>query len=193
MGNLEEIPIGQHVDLEEALRLSAIPFLVEARDRARLPESFQREFKKGHFIFISAEQRGVGAAGRSPAARRGDRGEPDAAGTGIDLSQNRSRSLVELPIEEKRHQLQLASDQTWKRFIPACAGEPCRSSSSPRRKWVYPRVCGGTCLFNLHHHQYQGLLRVCGETSTPAFFSSTITGLSPRVRGNRTICLPSSI
>ena len=35
---LKEIPIGQLVDLEEALRESTIPFLIEARDWARLPD-----------------------------------------------------------------------------------------------------------------------------------------------------------
>ncbi len=41
--DLEEILIGQLADLEEALRLSTIPFLLEARDWARLPWSFHRE------------------------------------------------------------------------------------------------------------------------------------------------------
>ena len=41
--DLEQIPIGKLVDLEDALRESTIPFLVEARDWARLPESFHRE------------------------------------------------------------------------------------------------------------------------------------------------------
>ena len=48
--------------------------------------------------------------------------------------------------------------------IPACAGEPSRSSRSAVRMAVYPRVCGGTKVYP----------RVCGGTS----------GLSPRVRGN---------
>lgn len=53
--DLEEIPIGQLVALEEALRLSTIPFLVEARDWARLPESFQREIERDYFILVPAE------------------------------------------------------------------------------------------------------------------------------------------
>ena len=49
--------------------------------------------------------------------------------------------------------------------IPACAGEPARSSA--RLVWhrVYPRVCGGT--------------------SNPIASASRNTGLSPRVRGNQ--------
>ena len=49
--------------------------------------------------------------------------------------------------------------------IPACAGEPRRRNTRPRRSRVYPRVCGGT--------------RVHGATPIG------IRGLSPRVRGNR--------
>ena len=50
------------------------------------------------------------------------------------------------------------------RSIPACAGEPCQRWAGRGRTSVYPRVCGGTaCTHNL---------------------SSSMVGLSPRVRGN---------
>ena len=50
------------------------------------------------------------------------------------------------------------------RSIPACAGEPSAQQATTQGKEVYPRVCGGTA----------------------AIFSSSlsISGLSPRVRGN---------
>ena len=53
----------------------------------------------------------------------------------------------------------------WTRSIPACAGEPGtpRTTSAPPE--VYPRVCGGTRRRGLRTGQ--------------------VTGLSPRVRGNR--------
>ena len=51
--------------------------------------------------------------------------------------------------------------------IPACAGEPSRSSSCCADCTVYPRVCGGT----------QGQVR----------FYRTLAGLSPRVRGNHSV------
>lgn len=72
LGNLEEILIGQLVGLGEGLNLFTIPFLVEARDWARLPGSFCREIERDYFILISAEERVARAADRSPAARRGD-------------------------------------------------------------------------------------------------------------------------
>ena len=51
------------------------------------------------------------------------------------------------------------------RSIPACAGEPAGRRFARRRRWVYPRVCGGT---------------------TPATATPRLPrGLSPRVRGNR--------
>ena len=49
---LEEIPIGQLVDLEEALRLSTSPFLVEARDWARLPERFYHEIGRDYVVLV---------------------------------------------------------------------------------------------------------------------------------------------
>ncbi len=49
--------------------------------------------------------------------------------------------------------------------IPACAGEPTRPAGRSCRPTVYPRVCGGT---------------------PPSAFSIVmVSGLSPRVRGNR--------
>ena len=50
------------------------------------------------------------------------------------------------------------------RSIPACAGEPWPPTPTLRGIWVYPRVCGGTCLCHL--------------------IPPAIKGLSPRVRGN---------
>ncbi len=49
---LQEIPIGQLGDFEEAVRESTIPFLVEARDWARLPERFHGEIERHHVVFV---------------------------------------------------------------------------------------------------------------------------------------------
>ena len=45
---LIEIPLVQLGNFEEAVRESTIPFLVEARDWARLPERFHREIERDH-------------------------------------------------------------------------------------------------------------------------------------------------
>lgn len=42
---LKEIPAGRLADFKDALCESTIPFLVEARDWARLPERFQQEIE----------------------------------------------------------------------------------------------------------------------------------------------------
>ena len=52
-----------------------------------------------------------------------------------------------------------------KRSIPACAGEPCLRWLTLIPTEVYPRVCGGT--------------------TTPFQLNYPVSGLSPRVRGNR--------
>ena len=55
--DLNEIPAGQLGEFEEAIRESNIPFLVEARDWARLPERFHREIERGHVVLAETEHR----------------------------------------------------------------------------------------------------------------------------------------
>ena len=62
---LEKIPLATLMDEEEALRESTIPFLVEARDWARLPESFQREIGRDYVVIVP---------GKSPAGRLASQG-----------------------------------------------------------------------------------------------------------------------
>ena len=55
------------------------------------------------------------------------------------------------------------------RSIPACAGEPSARRNCTSSSPVYPRVCGGTCMF--------------------AYSNLCARGLSPRVRGNLHRCI----
>jgi len=55
---LVAIPAGQLLDFEEALRESRIPFLVEARDWARLPERVHAEIERGHVVLAEGRTRG---------------------------------------------------------------------------------------------------------------------------------------
>ncbi len=48
--DLQEIPLDRLADFEEAFRESDIPFLVEARDWARLPERFHREIERNYEV-----------------------------------------------------------------------------------------------------------------------------------------------
>ena len=52
---LEEIPLERLMALEEAVRESTIPILVEARDWARLPERFQREIGREYVVVVRYE------------------------------------------------------------------------------------------------------------------------------------------
>ena len=49
---LKEIPSNQLGDFEEAVRESNIPFLVKARDWARLPERFHREIEREYVVLL---------------------------------------------------------------------------------------------------------------------------------------------
>ena len=52
---LKEIPAAQLGDFEEAVRESNIPFLVEARDWARLPERFHCEIERDYVVLLKGE------------------------------------------------------------------------------------------------------------------------------------------
>ena len=52
---LEQIPIRKLVDLKEALRESTIPFIVEARDWARLPANFHREIMHDYVVLVAVQ------------------------------------------------------------------------------------------------------------------------------------------
>ena len=45
---LERVPTDRLGDFEDAVRESSIPFLVEVRDWARVPERFHREIERDH-------------------------------------------------------------------------------------------------------------------------------------------------
>jgi len=49
---LKEIPSDRLGDFEEAVRESNIPFLVEARDWARLPERFHGEIEREYVVLV---------------------------------------------------------------------------------------------------------------------------------------------
>ena len=55
---LAEIDTSRIVDFIEALQDSTIPFLVEARDWARLPESFYHEIEREHVVLVVGYQDG---------------------------------------------------------------------------------------------------------------------------------------
>ena len=61
---LTKIELSRLSDFEEALRESTIPFLVEARDWARLPQSFHREIERDHVVLLTRDDPGVGDANR---------------------------------------------------------------------------------------------------------------------------------
>ena len=53
---LQEVPIGPLADFTEALHDSTLPFLVEARDWARLPERFHKEIKRGYVVLTEPKK-----------------------------------------------------------------------------------------------------------------------------------------
>ena len=58
--DLKELPADRLASFEDAVRESNIPFLVEARDWARLPERFHREIERGQVFVIASTSKGCG-------------------------------------------------------------------------------------------------------------------------------------
>ena len=56
---LKEIPAGQLRDFRDTVGESTIPFLVEARDWARLPEGFRREVERDYVALVESGQIGL--------------------------------------------------------------------------------------------------------------------------------------
>ena len=54
---LEQVPMEPLCDLSDALRESTLPFVVEARDWARLPESFHGEIERDYVTLVKADER----------------------------------------------------------------------------------------------------------------------------------------
>ena len=52
---LKEIPSDRLGDFEEAVRESNIPFLVEARDWARLPKGFYPEIEREYVVLVEGD------------------------------------------------------------------------------------------------------------------------------------------
>ena len=61
---LRPIPLDALSGLREALSDSTIPFLVEARDWARMPELFHEEIKRSHVVVTAGGGAPVGGGGR---------------------------------------------------------------------------------------------------------------------------------
>ncbi|MCY4354419.1 MAG: restriction endonuclease subunit S [Truepera sp.] len=55
--DLQQIPTDSLASFSEALRESAIPFLVEVHDWARLPESFHPEIEREHLVLVAADSK----------------------------------------------------------------------------------------------------------------------------------------
>ena len=54
---LVKIDPSQLAEFNEAVQESTVPFLIEARDWARLPESFQREIEREHLVLVEQRAR----------------------------------------------------------------------------------------------------------------------------------------
>ena len=60
---LAKIDASQLAEITESFRESSVPFLIEARDWARLPESFHREIEREHVVLVEKEEWDVAVSG----------------------------------------------------------------------------------------------------------------------------------
>ena len=114
---------------------------------------------------------------------------------GTQKTGNGERSFTGLSPRVRGNRTPAAHQVSFRRSIPACAGEPNRASSSPSYRGVYPRVCGGTLYIYVYLHGVVGLsprvrgnlLFVCGidivRRSIPACAGEPVDDASPVARG----------
>lgn len=53
---LKKIPFGQLAEFKEGVRESTLPFLVDARDWARVPERFHEEIERNHVVMTGGHE-----------------------------------------------------------------------------------------------------------------------------------------
>ncbi len=96
---LQQIPTDSLASFSEALRESAIPFLVEVHDWARLPESFHPEIEREHLVLVAADSRPLDQqnSGMEGEWRETSLGELIELKRGYDLPQ-RNRSPGPFPL-----------------------------------------------------------------------------------------------
>ena len=56
---LAEIDASQLAEITESFGKSTVPFLIDARDWVRLPESFHWELERAHVVMVEREERDV--------------------------------------------------------------------------------------------------------------------------------------
>ena len=89
--NCEEIDIGRLGDFTEAVDMSTIPFIVEARDWARLPESFHESILQSYMVLVGADSH---SPSRSSPALAGDHHETVAQRLADTVSRTGSRLRI---------------------------------------------------------------------------------------------------
>ena len=88
---LKEIDLGRLGDFAEAVEMSTIPFIVEARDWASIPKSFHESILQSHLVLVEA---GSHSPSRSSPARAGDRHETVAQPLADAISRTGSRLRI---------------------------------------------------------------------------------------------------
>ncbi len=88
---LNEIPIEQISDFEEAVQESNLPFLVEVRDWARLPERFHKEIALNHALFCKKDplMESENAVNSDKAGIKKQRSEPETTEVKLATCQSR--------------------------------------------------------------------------------------------------------
>ena len=89
--NCEEVDIGRLGDFTEGVELSTIPFIVEARDWARLPESFRESILQGYTVLVEADSH---SPSRSSPALAEDRHKTVSQPLADAISRTRSRLRI---------------------------------------------------------------------------------------------------
>ena len=191
---LHEIPVGQVADFAEAMRESSIPFLVEARDWARLPERFQREIERGYVVLVEGE------SGRcfGPSTQcLGDVAEivMGQSPPGKTVSEFHGLALLNGPTEFGAHHpvpVQFTTDA--RKFADKGDLLFCvRGSTTGRMNWADQRYAigrGVAAIRHRHETTLQPFIRAVIEFALPELLTQATGSTFPNVSAHQLAAIP---
>ena len=191
---LKEIRLDQMRDFEAAVRDSTIPFLVEARDWARLPERFRREIERGHVVLVREESfQGIERSTQC----LGDVAEivMGQSPRGESVSKYHGIALLNGPTEFGSHHpipVQFTNDP--RRYAEKGDLLFCvRGSTTGRMNWADQRYAIGRGVAAVRHRQeieLQPLIRAAIESGLAGLLSQATGSTFPNVTAHQLASIP---
>ena len=191
---LKKIPIDCLAEFEEAVRESNIPFLVEARDWARLPERFHGEIERDHVVLL--ERRGGKLSGRK-ITYLGDVAEIEMgqSPSGATVSGCQGLPLLNGPTEFGPYHPVPVQFTTEPRKYSQCGDILfcVRGSTTGRMNWADQRYAigrGVSAIRHKHELALQPFIRAVIEFALPDLLAHATGSTFPNIAAHQLAAIP---